>query len=268
MSAAPPTVWATTLAADTADAPTRAAVSPAAGTTEGEISVEWWDGFWGWLITTFLAAVGAVGVVVQLAHRRADRPVVSLDAQISATRPPIVPGGKGNRLAVITNFGRDDALGVGIMGIGLTVHSLWEGPPWPAIRPREELRFTVTVDDDADEQAWFLVTWTTARTKPGYQHAAWLPALPKGPLAEARVVQLRRGPLQRAVARATLVSLPTPGSVPTGQARTSPQRSLRTRPLLATPRWTWLRRALWSATRTQVPDVPFAMPQDPRTTED
>ena len=237
-----------------------------AATVAAAPDVPWWQGFWGWLVTTVLAGIGAVGVVIGLAHRRMDRPWVQLAAQIGTSPEPsawIKVGGPLQRSARITNFGRDAALAVRVFGAGLTVDSPWEGPPWDSIPPGKEWSFTVTVEDDAADEAWFLITWTTARTRHGYQHWAWLPALQEGPLAEVRSAQLRRGLLQRVVARATTPSMPSPGSVPTGVVRTSPTRSARRRARPASPRWPRLRRALWRAARMELP-TGWATPPDPR----
>lgn len=185
---------------------------------------------WEWWITTTLAAVAALGVVVNEVRHRQSRPVIDVRARAVKRLPfsGMRAFGEGEWLMEIRNFGTVEALDVNVVGMELEVFRGEEGPPVARLPPGGRVRFSATLSRLAPNAGgWVLLTYITPATPHGRSEWTWWPADETGELAAVRRRQLTRPVWKRLLARFAFPDrLPSPFTIATSRRTALSQAAL------------------------------------------
>lgn len=173
---------------------------------------------WEWWVTTVLAGIAAIGVVLNEFRHHMSRPLI--DVRVRAVKknpfPEMRAFGEGEWLMEIRNFGTVDALDIQCVGIGMQTFGIESGPPIGNLPPGESVRFSATPTQGTGvEGVWLLLTYMTSSMPHGKCEMSWWPAAEGGELAAVRRRQLKRSLWKRWLARSAFRGhAPSPLTLP------------------------------------------------------
>lgn len=140
--------------------------------------MNWWEGLWGWAITTALAAIAAVGVVVEFIQRRRERPFGFPAFSVVGN---VHRDGEFHTLVAIQNAGT----------ARVHIRGIWpRGRNDPAlVFPDGQYRIPVSLGPGESRDLlmkgthdgrWFVIMWEVAGAT--WTRATWTPLESSGPL--------------------------------------------------------------------------------------
>lgn len=148
--------------------------------------MEWWQGFWGWSATTFLALVAAGGVVTSEVRTARNKPFVRWNAQPYGWRA--TEDDRRQDLIEVTNLGTATAslLEPAVRGAGLVKDHDF---PIPAtVLPGASFKFLVEAEELSSAHVLFI--WHAPADR--HMTIEWFPLSVSGALADEKLAQLRR----------------------------------------------------------------------------